>query len=161
MLVQHCPGLHAQRAPLMSLGNILGHNCSLPASQPDVLPSSSRKCERKRGRRGLAVVGSLSNGSEPSPSSNGASPSSKGKGSAPGKSLDERILSGEVRGSAICKTVPGSWVPTSLAHQQDNLLRFLRRSVLRLQFTDQGSTKERITRPIRKALAKDPVGPGD
>ena len=29
-----------------------------------------------------------------------------------------------------------------------------------LQFTDQGSTKERLTRPVRKLLAKDPVGPG-
>ena len=122
MLVQHCPEIHAQRAPLMSLGSILGHNCSPPVSQPDVLPRLSREYERKRGRRGLAVVGSSSNGSEPS--SNGASPSSKGKGSASGKSLDERILSGEVRRSIICNTVPGSWVPTSLAHQQDNLSAF-------------------------------------
>lgn len=28
------------------------------------------------------------------------------------------------------------------------------------EFTDAGSTKERLTRPIRRALAKDPVGPG-
>ena len=30
-----------------------------------------------------------------------------------------------------------------------------------LQFTDQGSTKEKLTRPLRKVLAKDPVGPGE
>ena len=29
------------------------------------------------------------------------------------------------------------------------------------EFTDAGSTKERLTRPIRKLLAKDPVGPGE
>ncbi len=29
------------------------------------------------------------------------------------------------------------------------------------EFTDQGSTKEKLTRPIRKALAKDPVGIGE
>ncbi len=28
------------------------------------------------------------------------------------------------------------------------------------EFTDAGSTKERLTRPLRRALAKDPVGPG-
>jgi len=28
------------------------------------------------------------------------------------------------------------------------------------EFTDSGSTKEKITRPIRKMLAKDPLGPG-
>ena len=33
--------------------------------------------------------------------------------------------------------------------------------VCTLQFTDQGSTKEKLTRPLRKVLAKDPVGPGE
>lgn len=28
------------------------------------------------------------------------------------------------------------------------------------EFTEEGSTKERLTRPIRKLLAKDPIGPG-
>ncbi|PSC75082.1 cytochrome P450 superfamily [Micractinium conductrix] len=28
------------------------------------------------------------------------------------------------------------------------------------EFTDSGSTKERLTRPLRRVLAKDPVGPG-
>ena len=29
------------------------------------------------------------------------------------------------------------------------------------EFTDAGSTKERASRPVRKFLAKDPVGPGE
>lgn len=29
------------------------------------------------------------------------------------------------------------------------------------EFTDAGSTKERMTRPLRRILAKDPVGPGE
>lgn len=29
------------------------------------------------------------------------------------------------------------------------------------QYTDSGSTKEKLTRPIRQALAKDPVGLGE
>jgi beta-ring hydroxylase len=29
------------------------------------------------------------------------------------------------------------------------------------EFDDSGSTKEKITRPVRKLLAKDPVGPGN
>ena len=105
MLVQNCPGIHAQRAPLLNLGSILGHSCSLPASQPEAHTRSSRKHERQRGRRGLAIVGSSSNGSGSSPSKDGASPSSKGRGSPAGKSLDERILSGEVSNS---KTQQGS-----------------------------------------------------
>ena len=28
------------------------------------------------------------------------------------------------------------------------------------EFTDAGSTKERLTRPLRRILAKDPIGPG-
>ena len=32
--------------------------------------------------------------------------------------------------------------------------------IMRGEFTDDGSTKERITRPIRKVLAKDRAGPG-
>ncbi len=32
--------------------------------------------------------------------------------------------------------------------------------ILSGEFTDEGSTKEKLTRPLRKALAKDPVGPG-
>lgn len=28
------------------------------------------------------------------------------------------------------------------------------------EFSDVGSTKERLTRPLRKALAADPIGPG-
>ena len=28
------------------------------------------------------------------------------------------------------------------------------------EFDDSGSTKEKITRPVRKMLAKDPLGPG-
>ena len=28
------------------------------------------------------------------------------------------------------------------------------------EFTDKGSTKERLTRPLRRALAADPLGPG-
>lgn len=28
------------------------------------------------------------------------------------------------------------------------------------EFDDSGSTKEKITRPVRKLLAKDPLGPG-
>jgi hypothetical protein len=29
------------------------------------------------------------------------------------------------------------------------------------EFDDSGSTKEKITRPVRKLLAKDPLGPGN
>lgn len=29
------------------------------------------------------------------------------------------------------------------------------------EFDDSGSTKEKITRPVRKLLAKDPLGPGE
>lgn len=29
------------------------------------------------------------------------------------------------------------------------------------EFDDSGSTKEKLTRPVRKVLAKDPVGPGE
>ncbi len=121
MLVQYCQGIHAQRAPLLSLGSILGHNCSPSASQPEGFTRSSRKHEREAGRRGLAVVGSSSNGSESSSGSNGASPSSKGKRSASGKSLDERILSGEVSGSSICLLVLDSWVRTSSGHHPSYL----------------------------------------
>ena len=32
--------------------------------------------------------------------------------------------------------------------------------ILSGEFTDEGSTKEKLTRPLRKALAKDPLGPG-
>lgn len=32
--------------------------------------------------------------------------------------------------------------------------------ILSGEFTDEGSTKERLTRPVRKFLAKDPIGPG-
>ena len=32
--------------------------------------------------------------------------------------------------------------------------------ILSGEFTDEGSTKERLTRPLRKILAKDPIGPG-
>ncbi|KAK9917377.1 hypothetical protein WJX75_003717 [Coccomyxa subellipsoidea] len=60
-------------------------------------------------------------------SSNGSGPSFSTQDDVPrtdgdGRSLDERMASGE--------------------------------------FTDRGSTKERLTRPVRKILAKDPVGPG-
>lgn len=96
MLVLNCPGIHAQQAPLLSLGSILGHDSALPASQIGVPTSYSRQYEQKRRRRGLLVLGSSSNGSGPSTSSNGASASSKGASTGSGKSLDERILSGEV-----------------------------------------------------------------
>ncbi len=33
--------------------------------------------------------------------------------------------------------------------------------ILSGEFTDSGSTKEKITRPLRKLLAKDPVGLGE
>ena len=33
--------------------------------------------------------------------------------------------------------------------------------ILSGEFTDSGSTKEKLTRPIRKALAQDPVGIGE
>lgn len=36
----------------------------------------------------------------------------------------------------------------------------LDKRILSGEFTDEGSTKEKLTRPLRKALAKDPVGPG-
>ena len=32
--------------------------------------------------------------------------------------------------------------------------------ILSGEFTEEGSTREKLTRPIRKALAKDPIGPG-
>lgn len=32
--------------------------------------------------------------------------------------------------------------------------------ILSGEFTEEGSTRERLTRPIRKLLAKDPIGPG-
>ena len=32
--------------------------------------------------------------------------------------------------------------------------------ILSGEFTDEGSTKERLSRPVRKLLAKDPIGPG-
>ena len=33
--------------------------------------------------------------------------------------------------------------------------------ILSGEFTDAGSTKEKLTRPIRKALAQDPIGIGE
>jgi hypothetical protein len=33
--------------------------------------------------------------------------------------------------------------------------------ILSGEFTEEGSTKERLSRPVRKLLAKDPIGPGD
>lgn len=32
--------------------------------------------------------------------------------------------------------------------------------ILSGEFSNQGSTKEKVLRPVRQALAKDPLGPG-
>lgn len=37
----------------------------------------------------------------------------------------------------------------------------INKRILSGEFTDSGSTKEKLTRPIRKALAQDPVGIGE
>lgn len=37
----------------------------------------------------------------------------------------------------------------------------LQKRILSGEFTDSGSTKEKLTRPVRKILAQDPVGVGE
>ena len=73
------------------------------------------------------------------------------------RSLEERMLSGEV-GPSQCNNVH------TLNTRPRTLQPCLQAEVMLhwwAQFTDRGSTKERLTRPLRKALAKDPVGPGE
>ncbi|CAK0785609.1 hypothetical protein CVIRNUC_008820 [Coccomyxa viridis] len=67
--------------------------------------------------------------------------SSNGNGSGPSYSRNGNLSNGNKSGSSVSN-------------------KSLDERILSGEFTDQGSTKERITRPIRKALAKDPVGPG-
>lgn len=102
MLVQNYTGLHAQQAPLLSLGSILGHGALLPASHPHLSSRAPRQHEQQRRRRGQPTLCSSSNGAGSGSSNNGASSSNGKRGSdASSRSLDERILSGEVRGSII------------------------------------------------------------
>ena len=99
MIVQSCKGIQIQQAPLRCSGSILGQ-------EPLLLPSHSRapfrpwrQYRQQRRRRGLPIRASSSNGngSGPSHSSNGKHSNGDKSGSnASSKSLDERILSGEV-----------------------------------------------------------------
>jgi hypothetical protein len=48
----------------------------------------------------------------------------------------------------------------STKQQQPESAEDINSRILSGEFTDSGSTKEKMTRPIRKALAQDPIGIG-
>jgi hypothetical protein len=54
-----------------------------------------------------------------------------------------------------------SGVPQQSTAQQHGLLLPGLQRIASGEFTDAGSTKERLTRPLRNMLAKDRIGPGE
>ncbi|KAL6779702.1 CYP97A5 [Auxenochlorella protothecoides x Auxenochlorella symbiontica] len=53
-----------------------------------------------------------------------------------------------------------SWVTSASPFRAEDQSIDLDSRIASGEFSDTGSTKERLTRPLRKALAKDPIGPG-
>lgn len=68
--------------------------------------------------------------------------------------LAPRAAGGAGQGAA-CAGARGSHPPLLLPHAGS-----LEDRIAAGEFTDAGSTKERLTRPLRRVLAKDPIGPG-
>lgn len=54
-----------------------------------------------------------------------------------------------------------SWVTSASPFRAEDQSIDLDSRIASGEFSDTGSTKERLTRPLRKALAKDPIGPGE
>ena len=99
MTMQSCKGIQVQQAPLRGPGSILGQESLLTPSHRRAPFRPCRQDRQQRRRRGLPVCASSSNGngSGPSYSSNeNLSNGNKSGSSVSNKSLDERILSGEV-----------------------------------------------------------------
>ena len=99
MIVQSGKGIQIQQAPLRGPGSILGQESLLTPSHRRAPFRPYRQDRQQRRQRGLPVSASSSNGngSGPSYSSNGNfSSDNKSGSSVSNKSLDERILSGEV-----------------------------------------------------------------
>ena len=90
-----------------------------------------------------------------------AAPKARGGDAAAGGRLGERTLcrrhewAGGAGKGAACAGVRCSHPPPLLRRAGS-----LEERIAAGEFTDAGSTKERLTRPLRRILAKDPIGPG-
>ena len=105
---------------------------------------------RPQERRQHALCRSAGNGSSPPTDGNGAS-------SGAGASSEElaAILGGpEIISQAV------KLVGTYDSSDGEEEMSELDMRIMRGEYSDEGSTKDRLTRPLRKVLAKNPVPPG-
>ena len=108
---------------------------------------------QNRRQQSHALCRSAVNGS--SPPSNG-SPAPSGTGAA--HSDDPADLFGDREAAGIPQGV--KLVGTYDSSDGEEEMSDLDMRIMRGEYSDEGSTKDRLTRPLRKALVKNPLGPG-